>query len=256
VTGRSLILALVVALACSACVTDGVKEKKPEPSMQEASDANLRLGAAYLRQGDLELAISKLQKAVDLNPKSAQAHATLALAYERLGLAEDADDHYLRAIRLTSNDAVIDNMYGAYLCRNGKLEQAERYLLKAATNPRYRTPEAAYTNAGICAQRAEQLDRAEEYFRAALQINPRYVAALWQMAELSHLRDRDLQARAFLQRLSATAALPPNALWLGLRVERRLGDREAADRYAQRLKSEFPDSRETAQLLELERDGG
>lgn len=249
-------VALLLGALLAGCVTDGVRENKPEPSMIEASNANLQLGAGYLRQGNLEQAVAKLQKAIDLNPKSAQAHATLALAYERMGLAEDAAIHYRRAVRLVDDDPVIDNIYGAYLCRQDQLDEAQKYLLKAATNPRYRTPEAAYNNAGLCAVRGDRWDEAEDYFRAALRINPRYVDALWSMAELSHNRDRDLQARAFLQRLSAITRLPPNALWLGLQVERNLGDAAAVERYAQKLKTEFPDSRETAQLLELERNGG
>lgn len=248
------IIALLSSL--TACITDGVKEEKIEPSMTEASSANLRLGAAYLRKGDLEAAVSKLQRAVDLDPKNAQAHATLALAYERMGLDEDSRTHYERAIKLTRGDAVIDNLYGAYLCRNGQRAKAEKYLLKAATNPRYRTPEAAYTNAGVCAMRDERWEQAEDYFRAALRIQPRYVDALWHMAELSHRRERDLQARAFLQRLSSTGKLPPNALWLAMQVERNLGDTVAAERYGQQLKTRFPDSREAGQLLELERNGG
>lgn len=218
--------------------------------------ANLNLGVAYLRRGDLEAAVGKLQKAVDIDDRNTQAHVTLALAYEQIGQAEEAGRHYQRAIRLSDNDAVIDNHYGAYLCRNGRLDEAQTYLLRAARNPRYRTPEAAYTNAGICAVRGTQWDKAEEYFRSALQANPRYALALWQMASLSYQRDRDLQARAFIERLAAIGELPSNVLWLGHRVEQRLGNVKAADRYAQQLRTKFPDSSETAQLLEAQRDGG
>jgi len=41
-----------------------------------------------------------------------------------------------------------------------------------------------------------------------------------------------------------------------MRVEQTLGDGAAAADYARRLKLDYPDSRETALLLEQERDGG
>ncbi|MFK7886018.1 MAG: type IV pilus biogenesis/stability protein PilW [Gammaproteobacteria bacterium] len=246
---------LVVLVGLTGCITEGA-DKTPKPSVQEASFANLNLGAAYLRKGDLESAVAKLQKAVDQDDRNTQAHATLALAYERMGFAEEAKAHYLKAVRYSNNDPVIDNMYGAYLCRNGDLEEAQPYLLRAARNPRYRTPEAAYANAGICAVRDKRWEEGEEFFRSALRINPRYVTALWQMASLSYERDRDLQARAFIERLAERTKLPSNALYLAHRVEQRLGNRRDADRYARELKENFPESRETTQLLESQRNGG
>ena len=232
-------LALCAALWLAGCVTEGA-DRTPMGSPEEAAAANLNLGAGYLRQGDVESALDKLQRAVDLDPKNAQAHATLALAYERIGLDEEADGHYQKALKVSGDNAVIDNMYGAYLCRNEQFAKAETFLLKAARNPRYRTPEAAYANAGVCAVRDSRLDDAEGFFRSALRINPRYVDALWNMASLSFELDRDLQARAFLERLAATTPLPSTALWLGHRLERRLGNESQALRYADELKSKFP----------------
>lgn len=249
------IFALLFLLGLAGCVTEGA-DKTPKPSAQEASAANLNLGAAYLRQGDLEAAISKLQKAVDMNDRNAQAHSTLALAYERMGLAGEANSHYLKAVRYSDKDPVIDNMYGAYLCRNGELKDAQTYLLRAARNPRYGTPQAAYVNAGICAVRDERWEEGEEFFRSALRINPRYASALWQMASLSYERDRHLQARAFIERLAEAQPLPSNALYLAHQVEQRLGNRRDADRYARELRQKYPDSPETAQLLESQRNGG
>lgn len=257
-SGRILTRALCLfccGVVLAGCVTEG-KDLTPKPSTVEASQANLNLGAAYLRQGDTESAIDRLQKSVDLDPKNPQAHATLALAYERIGLTSEADDHYEKAVRLSDENAVIDNMYGAYLCRKGEYLKAEPYLLRAARNPRYRTPEAAYANAGVCAVRDQRYDAAEEYFRSALRINARYVDALWNMASLSFELERDLQARAFLERLAAATPLPSSALWLGHQLEARLGNPREARRYADELKKNFPESAETAQLLEAERHGG
>ncbi len=249
------LITLVAVALLAGCITEG-GDVKPQGSPAEASDANLNLGAAYLRKGDMESALTKLQKAIDLNPDNTQAHATLALAYERVGLAEEAERHYEIAVRASNNDPIIDNMYGAYLCRHSHFDKAQTYLLRAARNPRYRTPEAAYTNAGVCAVRSERLDEAEDFFRQSLRSNPRYVDALWNMASLSYTLDRDLQARAFIERLAATTPLPSTALWLAHRVELRLGNVSAARRYADELKSKHPASKETAELLETERHGG
>jgi type IV pilus assembly protein PilF len=59
-----------------------------------------------------------------------------------------------------------------------------------------------------------------------------------------------MQARAYLQRYSAIAQLNARALWLGVQIERQLGDRDAEASYALQLQKNFPDSQQTKQLLE------
>jgi type IV pilus assembly protein PilF len=44
-----------------------------------------------------------------------------------------------------------------------------------------------------------------------------------------------------VHRLGAPSA---QSVWLGLRIERKLGDREAETRYGKQLRREFQDSRE------------
>jgi type IV pilus assembly protein PilF len=99
-------------------------------------------------------------------------------------------------------------------------------------------------------------DKAEAYFRNALAKNPRFPDALLQLTNIAFESDNLLQARAFMQRFMAAAPANPQILWLGVRIERGLGDDNAADRYAAELKDKFPTSNEVTQLLELERRVG
>jgi type IV pilus assembly protein PilF len=45
------------------------------------------------------------------------------------------------------------------------------------------------------------------------------------------------------------AAATAEALWLGVRVERRLGDRNSEASYALQLRNKFPNSREARALV-------
>jgi type IV pilus assembly protein PilF len=111
-----------------------------------------------------------------------------------------------------------------------------------------------YTNAGLCAKRFD-LPRAEGYLRGALAADPNYRDALLQLADVTYSRGNYLQARAFLERYTASSRISSDALWLGYRIEKALGEGPAANRYADRLKKEFPTSVETGELLESERNG-
>lgn len=251
-----LIVSLALLGTTAGCVTSDSGPPINEGSPQEAAQANLRLGVAYFRKGDLALALEKLEKAVGQDPQLAGARSTLALVYEQLGRNDEAGVEYRKALKLEPDNAVLKNMYGAYLCRQNKIEKAIDEFLEAASDRLYPTPEAALANAGVCALRLPDLVQAEDYFRRALNARPDYAEALWQMASLSYTLERDLQARAFLERLASTTKLPADALLLGHRVETRLNDYAAAQRYADQLMSEYPDSREATQLLEAKRNGG
>ena len=246
-------IVLVLALAAAACGgNDSVRKPQPE----RASDINLELGIDYLRKGNLNGAKEKIDRAVEQNPRNAQAQSVAGMLYDRLGETNKADAHYQRAVSLEPKNPDILNNYAAYLCQKNRYERGEKYALEAASNPLYRTPEIGFLNAGNCARNGGNLVRAEEHYRRALRSRPRFGEALLQLAELEFGQAEYLSARAFLERYMEVGRASPQTLWLGLRIERSLGNEPAALHYARRLKSEYPNAPQTKELIESERNAG
>lgn len=247
--GRMVLLAL--ALACSGCATTPTDpERLPDTDPLKIASLNTELGVEYMRKGDNEVALRKLEKALAAAPNFAGAHSAMGLLYARLGQIDEAESHFREATRLAPEDSSILNNFGQFLCQRQRWDEADALFQRAVKNALYETPEVAYANAGTCAKASGDLAKAEGYFRQALQLDAELGPALLGMAELSFEQKRYLPARAYLQRLSAVAPQTPRTLWLGVRVERALGDRDAADSYALALKNRFPDSDETRHLLE------
>ena len=69
------------------------------------------------------------------------------------------------------------------------------------------------------------------------------------MADLAYARGDFPAAKQYLNRLTKVANPGAEVLWLGVRVERRLGDRGSEESYAHRLRNNFPDSKEAQALL-------
>ena len=68
------------------------------------------------------------------------------------------------------------------------------------------------------------------------------------MADLSFLRADYVEAKNYLNRLTKVAPVNAEVLWLGVRVERRMGDRNSEASYASQLRNKFPNSREARAL--------
>ena len=213
----------------------------------------VEMGMAYMRDGQSAVALQKLKKAIEVDDDYADAHNVIAILYEQLGENDLAGVHYSRAVKLDGQDPYIRNARGSYFCRQGKLEEANQEFQQALSNPLYPTPWVALTNAGLCVERAGDSAKAENYYRRALTANPKFAAALYQMAEVSLEQEKNLSARAYLERYHGEARPSAASLWLGVQIEKRLKDRAKADEYKNKLFKEFPDAPEIQMLYEAEK---
>lgn len=251
-------LSLGILLASAGCTTTttGSDSTDRESSPHEAATYNAQLAIAYMRQGNLAMAREKVEKALGQDAHNASVQTAAGLLYERLDDKRKAEQHYSAALRIAPDDPEVLNYYGVYLCRNERAKEGEKLFLKAARNPVYQTPEIAFNNAGLCMRNAGNLDEAEKHFKQALSLKPKFGDALMQLADLNFERGRMTDAQALVQRYLGSQPASAQILWIGVRVERTLGNRAAADAYAKRLKSEFPKTEQTRALLDSERQSG
>lgn len=240
------LLAILLVSLLSACASDTDVPKGT--NAKDAARINLQLGVDYARKNDFDLALEKLNRAIKQDPDLALAHSTIAYVYAAKGMNEKAEEQYRQAIELDSSDGTLRNNFGVFLCAHGKTTEALRNFMQAVASKTYTTPEVAWTNAGVCARRKPDLDAAERHFREALQSNPKFPDALGQMATLAYEKKDYLRCRAFLQRYLATGQATAEVLWIASLNERQLGDIDAAHDYESRLKREFPESEQAANL--------
>ena len=242
----ALVCMAAAGLGLGGCVSSG--GGGAARSDTNAASYNLQLGFSYLQQGNLAVAKDKLERAQAQNPRSPTVYSALGMLYERLADSKRADSEHTRALSLAPNDPEILNNYAVYLCRNGRTAEGVRRFEQAAVNPLYRTPWAAYTNAGVCLRSAQRNAEAEARFARALQIRPAYAEAVLQAADLELATQRGASAlKRVLDYLSANSATA-DLLLLGWRAADAQQERGIALGLAQRLRTEFPDSPQVRQL--------
>jgi type IV pilus assembly protein PilF len=249
----SLRVALLLVLSLAAVSANAARQARER---DQAAIANVNLGAGYLRQGRLDLAVERLQRALKQNPKLADAHSVIAIAYDQLGMLDEAEQHYRRATQLESGNSASANAYAVFLCRQHRWPEAEPFFQRAAANPTYATPEVAFTNAGVCARESGAADKAGDYFRSALVRNPGYPDALTNLMTMAYDSGNYLQARAFVQRYLDSSPATAPVLLMCVNVETQLNNRDGADKCAARLRTGFQGSPELARLEEQQKRDG
>jgi type IV pilus assembly protein PilF len=249
VSCRQAILALVPLLLLGACVTTGDTGLAKSPAA--AGAANLELGAAYLQQGNLPVAKEKLEKAATQSPKDPAIHGMLGLLYHRLGDDKLAEKEYRTALDLAPGDPEQLNNYAVFLCDVGRADEGVSRFEEAARNPLYRTPWAAYTNAGVCLRGARRDPEAMPLFLRALQVNPGYAEAVVQLADLQLAQHHPAEAYKRVTDFLKTNPSSPELLLLGWRAARDLKDPVGAAQMAWRMQSDFPDSDQAHTLAQM-----
>jgi len=250
---RILAICLLPVLLAG-CATSNVSREKEKEKTLAAARANTQLGVEYLRKGEYETSLKKLNKALEIDPDYADAHDVIAVLYEQVGELDKAEKHYKLSLRLSPDNAGGHNNYGRFLCSEKRYREAEKEFLTAANNAFYASPELPLLNAGLCLEAQSKPAAAEAYYRKALKKNSAFGPALLQMARVSFEQENYLSARGYLQRYQQASRHTPESLWLAVRIEYALQDNEAWGNYALQLKNNFPDSHQAALLTEWEHE--
>ena len=249
-TISGILIGSAAFLLTAGCMSSTTKTGHKFEVSDDAAEQYYGLGARYYQNGSYELATERLKTALEIDPKMGKAHTTLALTYEQLGNNRLALQHYDEAVRVEPKNSFSLNAYAGYLCRQRRFDDAEKQFKRALKIPENDNRHVVMTNAGACMTQKPDYERAEEYFRDALQERSTYGEALLQLAALKHKTGENLHARAFLQRFLERNKSSAAALYLGIQIENDLGDDRAGSDFANQLLRDFPNSREARRVLE------
>lgn len=250
---------LFVLCAGVALASPAAAQQMVDPGQRQAYGADARsrakvhteLAALYFQDGNMAVALEELKAALDADASYAPAYNVRGLVHTYLREMGPAEEDFRKALNLAPSDPEVNNNYGWFLCQNGKERQSITYFLNALKNPLYSTPDRAYTNAGACALKAGDFEGAESYLQQAVRLSrDGALLARVQLANLNYRRGTLEEARRQIgDALKGMEPASPEALWLALRIERKLGNREAESNYAAQLRGRYPASREYQEFL-------
>ena len=207
------------------------------------------LAALYYQRGNMAIALEELRIAAAADSNYALTYSLFGLVYMELRETRLAQENFERGLRLSPNDADINHNFGWFLCQSGREAESIKYFLQAVRNPLYPAPWRSYSAAGVCSLRKNNLKEAEDFFQQALKQEPDEPGSLLQLGQIRYRQGNLEEARRLVGRHNRIVAPGAESLWLAVRIERKLGERNAESNYATQLRRRFATSPEY-QLLQ------
>jgi len=219
-----------------------------ESEARRRARIRMELAIGYFQEGRFNVALDELKQSLTADPNFAEAIGILALVYMELGQKDLAEQNFRRAMQLKPNDSDLNVNYGWFLCVNGRERDSIAFFLAALKNPLYERPSIAWQNAGLCSMKLKDMGNAETYLRRAYEIDPDGPMTSVTLARIYFDRGEVDQARFMVSNINRSPSAYPGSLWLGLRIERKLGNAGEASALAATLRRAFPNSPEAQRL--------
>ncbi len=239
-----VLLGSYTLLGLTGCVTETSDSLAQNRDPDKATKLYVEAGMRYMQVGKMASANIKLKRAEEISPNDASVNNALALFYSIEGDDEMAEKHFKRALDLDAEFSQARNNYAAFLFSKERYEDARKHLEIVVKDYLYPKRYAAFENLGICYRRLGQDEEAKKAFGRALQINAKLPNAILELAEIYLQEGNNLLASRYLKQYEAFAASNPRQLWIGIQLQRRLGDKNKLASYELALKNLFPGSEE------------
>ncbi|WP_016834974.1 type IV pilus biogenesis/stability protein PilW [Herbaspirillum lusitanum] len=252
-------LLLAPALLLTGCVSSKMDKTAAGDSMPVSSsrvnvqadarkraDIRLQLAIGYYEQRQFAVTLEEADLALQAVPDFAEAYGMRALALMEMGRSRQAEADFLQALRLSPGNPDFANNYGWFLCNNSRAAEAIPYFEAAVAQPTYLSPGKALANAGACSLKSQNAAAAERYFARAFQYEPASLATNVNLTRIYFDRSEFERARFHIGLAAKNDVLNVDALWLAIKIERKLGNQSAENELAAQLRRRYPSSSEYA----------
>jgi type IV pilus assembly protein PilF len=236
---------VVAALLLSACISTTDSVFTEEADLDKALERRVELARKYIGDRNWEDAKRNLRLAYEIDPKNAEVHEAFALVYQSTGEFELAEQSYKTALQLDKSFSRARNNYATFLYSQGRFKEAEKQLVLVTQDTLYKGRPRAFINLGLCRVQLFDSQGAEEAFRRALTMDRANSIALLELAQLRFdAGDSDTAQRYYDTYRTVVRQQSARGLWLGVRLARESGDRDAEGSYALALSNLYPESPE------------
>ncbi|HEX5374124.1 MAG TPA: type IV pilus biogenesis/stability protein PilW [Aquabacterium sp.] len=220
-----------------------------ETATRRRARIRLELAAAYFGQGQLSTALDEVKQALSMDSTYQDAFELRGLIYDALNEPGFADESFRRALQLNERNGSVLHNYAWFLCRKQEYARADAYFARAAELPTSVSTAKTLMARGVCQLRAGLLPEAEKSLLRSHELDPSNPATAFNLAQVLYRKGDYERARFYIRRVNnITERANAESLWLGARIEHKMGNIQARDELATQLRSRFSASREVTAM--------
>ena len=260
---RRLQLLLELAMAVAACLNlvacatgaGGAGQSASNPDLVTDSDEpegrrrariRLELAVGYFEEGQTTIALDEVKQSLAADPNFGEAYNLRGLVYMRLNDTRLAEESFRRSIALNPRDSNVHHNYGWLLCQQSRYTESSQLFSQALANPLYGDRPKTLMTQGVCQIRAGQRAEAEASLTRSYELDAGNPITGYNLSSLLFQRGEFVRAQFYIRRLNNSELANAESLWLGIKVERQLDNRDAVEQLAGQLRKRFAQSPELA----------
>lgn len=218
--------------------------RSDEPEERRRARVRLELATGYFEQGQTTVALDEVKQAINIDRSYGAAHNLQGLIFMRLNEPRLAEASFQQALRLSARDADSLHNLGWLYCQEARYDDALRQFGLALQVPNYAAAARTLMAQGVCQARAGRLQAAEDSLARSFELDAANPITNYNLALLLHQRGEHTRAQFYIRRLNNSDQANAETLWLGIKVERSMGNQEAVGQLADQLRKRFPESPE------------
>jgi type IV pilus assembly protein PilF len=220
-----------------------------DSELRKRARIRLELATAYYGQGQYTTALDELKQVMKLDANLIDAFELRGLIYDALNEPGLAEDSFKRALAIDAQNPSVLHNFGWYLCRKQQYEQADAMFARVTEQPVTIVTSKSLLARGVCQLQAGSLPSAEKHLVRAYELEPGNPATAYNLALVLYMKGDFERARFHIRRVNnVSERANAESLWLGIRIENKLGNTAGRDELASQLRSRFNDSREGTKL--------
>lgn len=243
-----LLTLLLVSCGNAPRVPDGsgadLTTESDETPARKRARLRLELAVNYFDQGQTRVALDEVKQALVQDPAYPEAMNLRGLIFMRLSDLRMAEESFRQSLAINPKDGNVLHNYGWLMCQQGRYTEAGTSFAQALDSPVYRDRAKTLMAQGLCEERAGKLADAERSLARSYELDPGNPITGFNLANLFFRRGDFVRAQFYVRRLNNSEFANAESLWLGIKVERKLDNRDAMRQLREQLAKRFGQSRE------------
>lgn len=247
-----LLMSLLAVTGCASGApgTDGQSVEpltaSDEPDARKRARIRLELASGYFEKGQTTVALDEIKQSLNADPQYGPAYVLRGLVYMRLNDNRLAEESFQRALRINARDGDALHNYGWFACQVERYTEAIGLFDRALALPNYGPTARTYLAKGICLMRMAKFQEAEDSFKHSYELDAGNPITGYNLAALLYKRGEYERAQFYIRRLNNSDLANAESLWLGIKIERRMGNADGVSQLARQLGQRFGASPEWA----------